>query len=188
MKIAIAVTGASGAIYAQRLFHHLRRIQAGGGVAEVAVVWSETARQVWAAEMPAATLPEDGPPFRSFHKSDFNAPFASGSAGYDALLIAPCSTGTLGRIAAGVSGDLIIRGADVMLKERKKLVLLVRETPYNLIHLRAMTAVTEAGGIILPASPSFYSKPQTLAEAADTVVLRALQLCGIEAGGFKWGA
>ncbi len=187
MKIAIAVTGASGAVYAQRLFHHLRRIQAAGGVQEVAVVWSETARQVWEAEMPAGTLPDDGAPFRTFHKNDFNAPFASGSAGYDALIIAPCSTGTLGRIAAGVSGDLIIRGADVMLKERRKLVLLVRETPYNLLHLRAMTAITEAGGIICPASPSFYSRPQSLEEAADTVVHRALQLCGVDAGGYKWG-
>ena len=188
MKIALAVTGASGALYAQCLFGHLRQLMAAGRVQEVSVVWSETARQVWEAEMPAGTLPGDGPPFRIFHKSDFSAPFASGSAGYDALIIAPCSTGTLGRIAAGVSGDLIIRGADVMLKERRKLVLLVRETPYNLLHLRAMTAITEAGGIICPASPSFYSRPQTLEEAADTVALRALQLCGLDAGGFKWGA
>ena len=186
MKIAVAVTGASGSLYAHLLLQQLRRLYAAGAVQEVAVVWSTTARQVWEAELPG-TLPEDGAPFRNFERSDFKAPFASGSAGYDALIICPCSTGTLGRIAAGVSGDLIIRGADVMLKERKKLVLIVRETPYNLIHLRAMTTVTEAGGIICPASPSFYSRPQNLEEAALTVVHRALQLCGLDAGGYRWG-
>ncbi len=186
MKLAVAITGASGALYARVLLAELRRLHAAGKVREVAVVWSTTARQVWAQELDGE--PEDGPPFRVFDKTDFNAPFASGSAGYDALLICPCSTGTLGRIAAGVSGDLVIRGADVMLKERRKLVLVVRETPYNLLHLRAMTAVTEAGGIICPASPSFYSRPQNLEDAVKTVVHRALQLCGIDAGGYRWGS
>jgi len=95
--------------------------------------------------------------------------------------------GTLGRIAGGISNDLITRAADVMLKERKKLVCVVRETPYNLIHLKNMTAVTEAGGIICPATPSFYSQPQTLEDAVKTVTGRALQLCGIETNGFRWG-
>lgn len=187
MKIALAITGASGSIYAHLLLQALRSLQNSGKIEEVSVVWSETARQVWAAEM-NDQLPDDGPPFRNFDRKDFNAPFASGSAGYDALMICPCSTGTLGRIAAGISGDLIIRGADVMLKERKKLILIVRETPYNLLHLRAMTAITEAGGIILPASPSFYSRPQNMEQLALTVVHRALQLCGLDAGGFKWGS
>lgn len=186
MKIALAITGASGSIYAQLMLQALRQLQQQGAVQEVAVVWSETARQVWASELPEE-MPADGPPFRTFDRQDFRAPFASGSAGYDGLIVCPCSTGTLGRIAAGVSGDLIIRGADVMLKERRKLVLIVRETPYNLLHLRAMTAITEAGGIICPASPSFYSLPQTMDDLALTVVHRALQLCGLDAGGFKWG-
>lgn len=186
MKIALAITGASGSIYAQLMLQALRQLHQQGAVTELSVVWSETARQVWAAERPEQA-PADGPPFRMFSRQDFSAPFASGSAGYDALIICPCSTGTLGRIAAGVSGDLIIRGADVMLKERRKLVLVVRETPYNLLHLRAMTAITEAGGIICPASPSFYSLPQTMEELALTVVHRALQLCGLDSGGFKWG-
>lgn len=187
MKIALAITGASGSIYAHLMLQALRRLQEAGKISEVSVVWSETARQVWAEELPETT-PEDGPPFRKFSRKDFNAPFASGSAGYDALIICPCSTGTLGRIAAGVSGDLIIRGADVMLKERKKLVLIVRETPYNLLHLRAMTTITEAGGVICPASPSFYSRPQTMEALALTIVHRALQLCGLNAGGFRWGS
>jgi 4-hydroxy-3-polyprenylbenzoate decarboxylase len=186
MKLAVAITGASGSIYAKLLLRELRRLLERGAVQEVSVVWSSTAKQVWEAELDEA--PQDGPPFRLFEKTDFNAPFASGSAGYDAMIICPCSTGTLGRIAAGVSGDLVIRGADVMLKERRKLVLLVRETPYNLIHIRAMKTITEAGGIICPASPSFYSRPQTLEDAAKTVVHRALQLCGIDPGGYKWGS
>lgn len=186
MKIALAITGASGSIYARLLLEALRGLHADGKVSEVSVVWSTTARQVWEAELPGM-VPNDGASFRLFDRNDFRAPFASGSAGYDAMIICPCSTGTLGRIAAGVSGDLVIRGADVMLKERKKLVLVVRETPYNLLHLRAMTAITEAGGIICPASPSFYSLPQTMEALALTVVHRALQLCGLDAGGFKWG-
>ena len=127
-------------------------------------------------------------PFKVYGKEDFFAPFASGSAGYDALIICPCSMGTLGRIASGISNDLITRAADVLLKERKKLICVVRETPYNLIHLRNMTAVTEAGGIICPATPSFYSKPQTIEEAAETVVDRALQLAGIDIKTYRWGA
>ena len=115
------------------------------------------------------------------------APFASGSSSYTALIICPCSMGTLGRIAGGISNDLVTRTADVMLKERCKLICVVRETPYNLIHLRNMTAVTEAGGIICPATPSFYSKPQTIEEAAYTVIHRVLQLAGIESDGYRWG-
>ncbi|HVE61068.1 MAG TPA: UbiX family flavin prenyltransferase, partial [Chitinophagaceae bacterium] len=113
--------------------------------------------------------------------------FASGSAQYDAMIIIPCSMGTLARIAAGISNDLVTRGADVMLKERKKLVLVLRETPYNLIHIKNMKTVTLAGGIICPASPSFYSKPQTIEQAASTVVDRVLDLAGIKNESFRWG-
>lgn len=178
VKIAVAVTGASGSIYAERLLLALRNAPA-----ETHLVWSSNARTVW--ELERGPVPDF--PFKAWEKTDFFAPFASGSAGFDALIICPCSMGMLGRIAAGVSDDLVTRAADVMLKERRKLICVPRETPYNLIQLRNMTAVTEAGGIICPASPSFYSKPQTLEEAADTVVQRILQLVGIAHRGFKWG-
>jgi 4-hydroxy-3-polyprenylbenzoate decarboxylase len=183
LKIAVAITGASGAIYTKLLLDKLQTLK--DWLKEVSLVYSANAPFVWEYE-----LGHDGHkhyPFKVWDKNDFLAPFASGSAGYDALIICPCSMGTLGRIAAGISNDLITRGADVMLKERRKLICMVRETPYNLIHLRNMTAVTEAGGIICPATPSYYSKPQTLEQAADTVVLRVLQLAGIDAQGYRWG-
>lgn len=183
-KIAVAVTGASGSVYARLLLNRLSRME--DQVQEVGLVWSDNARAVWLHELGHEEY--NGYSFRVWDKRDFNAPFASGSAGYDALVICPCSMGTLGRIAAGTSNDLISRTADVMLKERRTLVCVVRETPYNLIHLKNMLTITETGGIICPATPSFYSKPQTLEEAADTVVQRALQLCGLETGGYKWGA
>jgi 4-hydroxy-3-polyprenylbenzoate decarboxylase len=179
VKIAVAVTGASGSIYAERLLLALREAPA-----ETHVVWSSNARTVW--ELERGRLPEELP-FKVWDKGDFFAPFASGSAGFDALIICPCSMGTLGRIAGGISDDLITRAADVMLKERRKLICVLRETPYNLIQIRNMATVTEAGGIMCPASPSFYSKPQTLEEAADTVVQRVLQLAGVPHAGFRWG-
>ncbi len=182
MKIAVAVTGASGSIYSKVL---LKKLQAlGDQVKEVGLVWSSNAHTVWEQELEDKEY--NNYPFRVWDKNDFMAPFASGSSGYSALIICPCSMGTLGRIAGGISNDLVTRAADVMLKERRKLVCVVRETPYNLIHLRNMTTVTEAGGIICPATPSFYSKPKTIEEVAETVVNRALHLAGIDAGGYKW--
>ena len=183
MKIVVGVTGASGAIYAKILFEQLLLLK--GMITEVGVVWSDNAYTVWEEELMDTDYKNI--PFKKWGKTDFHAPFASGSANYQAMIICPCSMGTLGRIAGGISNDLITRTADVMLKERRKLICMVRETPYNLIHLRNMTAVTEAGGIICPASPSFYSKPKTIEDAAKTVVLRALQLAGIQAGGYQWG-
>ena len=180
-KIAVAVTGASGSIYARQLLRYLSKT-----AAAVHLVWSSNARTVWQQEL--GDEDHSAFPFKVWDKGDFFAPFASGSAGFDALIICPCSMGTLGRIAAGISNDLITRAADVMLKERRKLICVVRETPYNLIHLRAMTAVTEAGGIICPATPSFYSRPQTLDEVADTVVHRVLQLAELPVDGYRWGA
>ena len=115
------------------------------------------------------------------------APFASGSGDYNIMIIVPCSMGTLGRIAAGISGDLISRAADVVLKERRKLICVVRETPYNLIQLRNMESVTLAGGIICPATPSFYSKPKTIEELAATVIDRVLDLAGIKIDTYRWG-
>lgn len=184
MKIAVAVTGASGSVYAKVLLEKLQQLKE--QVTEVGLVWSANAHTVWQHEL-NNTMYETFP-FKVWDKHDFMAPFASGSAGYDALIICPCSMGTLGRIAAGMSNDLVTRAADVMLKERKKLICVVRETPYNLIHLRNMITVTEAGGIICPATPSYYSKPQTIEEAAYTVVHRVLQLAGVDADGYKWGS
>ncbi len=184
MKIAVAVTGASGAIYAKVLLDKLLEVKTPAD--EIGLVWSDNARTVWEHELGNADYKNY--PIKIWEKNDFMAPFASGSAGYDALIICPCSMGTAGRIAAGISNDLITRAADVMLKERRKLICVVRETPYNLIHLKNMTAITEAGGIICPATPSFYSKPQTAEEIAYTVIHRVLQLAGIEASGYKWGS
>ena len=115
------------------------------------------------------------------------APFASGSGDYDTMIIAPCSMGTLGRIASGISGDLISRAADVILKERRKLICVVRDTPYSLVHIRNMETVTLAGGIICPATPSFYSKPKTIEEVAATVVDRVIDLAGLKNETFRWG-
>lgn len=183
MKIAIAVTGASGAIYAQLLLKKLQLLQE--QVEEVAVVWSDNAKTVWLEEL--GNKEYEQIPFITWDKHDYYAPFASGSADYKALIICPCSMGTLGRIANGISDNLITRAADVMLKERRTLVCVTRELPLNLVHINNMKTVTEAGGIICPASPSFYHRPKTLEEAALTVVDRALQLCGLETKGFKWG-
>lgn len=141
---------------------------------------SETAEKVWAYELPGSPL--DTTPFTRYAPADFFSPPASGSAGYDAMIIVPCSVGTLGRIAAGTAEDLMTRAADVILKERKKLVLVVRETPYSRIHLQNMLTVTDAGGIICPASPGFYHHPADLAALCSTVVDRALALAGIETG------
>jgi 4-hydroxy-3-polyprenylbenzoate decarboxylase len=184
MKIAVAVTGASGSVYTKVLLDSLVKLQQ--QVKEIGVVWSDNARTVWQHELGNEDYADY--PFKVWDKNDFMAPFASGSAGYDALIICPCSMGTAGRIATGVSNDLITRAADVMLKERRKLICVVRETPYNLVHLRNMTTITEAGGIICPATPSFYSNPATIEEAAYTVIHRVLQLAGINADGYRWGS
>ena len=183
MKIAVAVTGASGSIYAKVLLEKLQELK--DQVEEVSIVWSDNALIVWQHEL--GNKEYEKYTFRTWDKNDFMAPFASGSSSYEALIICPCSMGTLGRIANGISNDLVTRAADVMLKERRKLICVVRETPYNLIHLRNMTTVTEAGGIICPATPSFYSNPKTPEETAYTVIQRVLQLAGLKAGGYKWG-
>lgn len=173
MNVVVGVTGASGAIYAQRLLRALRQID--GVTAHV--VFSKVARLVWKEELGIGT---DGLGFPVYGQADFAAAFASGSARFDGMVVVPCSAGCLGRIAAGTSPDLIARAADVSLKERRPLVLVLRESPYSLIQIRNMATVTEAGAIVLPASPSFYSKPQTVAEVADTVVARALDRLGID--------
>lgn len=183
MKLVVAVTGASGSIYAKVLFDKLKTLSS--QLEEVGVVMSENAKLVWEHELGNKNYSEND--FTLFDKNNFMAPFASGSAKYSAMIICPCSMGTLGRISSGVSDDLITRAADVMLKERRKLILVVRDTPYNLIHINNMKTVTEAGGIICPATPSFYSQPKTFEELAATVVDRTLELAGFELNTFRWG-
>ncbi len=182
-RIAIAVTGASGSLYARVLIEKLLTLT--GQVEELSLVMTENAKTVWHTELDDRSYEQF--PVRRFGRQDFHAPFASGSGRYDALIVVPCSMGTLGRIASGVSDDLITRAADVMLKERKTLILVARETPYNLIHLKNMETITLAGGIICPATPSFYSRPQTLEDVAATVVDRVIQLAGLQSDGFRWG-
>jgi len=183
MKIAVAITGASGSIYVQQLLHKLTLLK--DQITEVGIVWSDNAKTVWEEEL--GNKDYDQFPFKVWAKNDFYAPFASGSADYQALIICPCSMGTLGRIAGGISDSLITRAADVMLKERRKLICMIREMPYSLVHINNMKTVTEAGGIICPASPSFYHKPKSLEEATQTVVDRLINLAGLQAGGFRWG-
>ncbi|MGZ3837547.1 MAG: UbiX family flavin prenyltransferase [Flavisolibacter sp.] len=182
-KIAVAITGASGSIYASLLLQKMALLKS--QLAELSIVMTDNAKLVWQTELQEGSY--DRFDARYFSTRDFTAPFASGSARYDALIIIPCSMGTLGRIAGGISNDLISRAADVMLKERKTLICVVRDTPYNLVHIRNMETVTLAGGIICPASPSFYSRPQTLEAAAATVVDRVLDLAGLEQDSFRWG-
>ena len=182
-KIAVAITGASGSLYAKLLLDKLTTLTE--QVAELAIVMSDNAKFVWQTEIGGENFTDY--PARYFEKNDFTAPFASGSGGYDCLIIIPCSMGTLGRIAQGISDDLVTRAADVMLKERKKLICVVRDTPYNLMHIRNMETITLAGGIICPATPSFYSKPQSIEDLAMTVVDRVLQLEGLEFKKFEWG-
>lgn len=182
-KIAIAITGASGAVYARLLLDKL--VSLSNQYEEVSIVISKNAKEVWRTELGNEDF--NNYPFRYFDKYDFNAPFASGSAKYNIMIVVPCSMGTLGRIASGVSDDLVTRAADVILKERRKLILMVRETPYNLIHIKNMETVTLAGGIICPATPSFYSRPRTIEEAAATVVDRVLDITGLEQPSYRWG-
>lgn len=182
-KIAIAVTGASGSVYAKVLLDKISALQA--QISEVSLVMSDNAKDVWFYELDNRDY--DKYPFRIFGKNDFFSPIASGSSGYNTLIICPCSMGTLGRIAAGISNDLITRAADVMLKERRKLILITRDTPLNLIHINNMKTVTESGGIICPATPSFYSKPKTIEEVAATVIDRAIDLAGLKQESYRWG-
>jgi 4-hydroxy-3-polyprenylbenzoate decarboxylase len=181
-KIIVSVSGASGAIYAKVLFDKLLSVK--NQLAKVGVIMSDNARDVWKYELGNENY--QNYPFDFYSKNDFMAPFASGSARYDTLIICPCSMGTLGRIASGISNDLTTRAADVILKERRKLILVVRDTPYNLIHINNMKTVTEAGGIICPASPSFYSKPNSFEQLAATVIDRIMDLSGLEIDSYRW--
>jgi 4-hydroxy-3-polyprenylbenzoate decarboxylase len=182
-KIVIAITGASGAIYAKQVLDKLLAMKDQWD--ELAVIMTANAREVWKTEL--ANEDYGRYPVIFYGQQDFHAPFASGSGQYNTMIIIPCSMGTLGRIAAGVSNDLITRAADVVLKERRKLICVARDTPYNLIHIRSMETITLAGGIICPATPSFYSRPATIEELAATVTDRVLDLAGFDISTFRWG-
>jgi flavin prenyltransferase len=181
-KIVVAISGASGSIYAKVLLDKLLGLKAQWK--ELSIVMTDNARYVWQYELGNEDYKDY--PVRFFQKNDFTAPFASGSGQYNTMIVIPCSMGTLGRIANGISDDLITRAADVILKERRRLILAVRDTPYNLIHIRNMEQITLAGGIICPATPSFYSKPQTLEDVAATVVDRILDLAGLQVNTYRW--
>ena len=174
MKLVVAVSGASGAPYAKKLLDFLAEHGPRHGVS-ADLVFTTTAKQVWAQEIGAPPRY----PFETWSNQDFTAPFASGSSLYDAMVVVPCSAGALSRIAYGISADLVGRAADVMLKERRRLVLVLRETPISLVHARAMTQVIEAGAFVMPASPSFYSGARTVDELVGTVVARVLDRLGL---------
>lgn len=181
-KIIVAVTGASGSIYAKLLLDNLQVLSE--QIERVAVVMSDNAKEVWRFEL--GNEDYNNYPFDFYQKMDFNAPFASGSARFDTMIIMPCSMGTIARIAHGISNDLISRAADVVLKERRKLIAVVRDTPFSLIHINNLKTVTEAGGIICPAVPSFYSLPKTIEDLAQTVVSRVIDLAGLEQQSYRW--
>ena len=182
-KIVIAITGASGSIYAKVLLDKLLAIPSQWN--ELSVVLTENAKEVWKTELNNDSYLDY--PIKYYTQQDFMAPFASGSGQYNTMIIVPCSMGTLGRIASGISNDLISRSADVILKERRKLICVIRDTPYNLVHIRNMETITLAGGIIAPATPSFYSNPTTLEQVAATVIDRVLDLAGLEIKTYRWG-
>ena len=181
-KIIVAITGASGSIYAKVLLDQLVVLK--DQIDAVGIVMSKNAKDVWEFELGNDSYKDY--PFKYYEKNDFMAPFASGSAQYKTMIVAPCSMGTLARIATGVSNDLITRAADVILKERRKLILINRDTPLNLIHINNMKMITEAGGIIMPASPSFYSKPINFEELAATVINRVIDLADLKKDSYRW--
>lgn len=182
-KIVVAVTGASGSIYAKVLLDKL--LQLPNPIDELSLLMTPNAKEVWKTELHHDSYLNL--PVKYYEQQDFHAPFASGSGQYNTMIIIPCSMGTLGRIANGISNDLITRAADVVLKEKRKLICVARETPYNLIHIKNMETITLAGGIICPATPSFYSRPQTLEEVAATVVDRVIDLASLPNPTYRWG-
>jgi flavin prenyltransferase len=181
-KIVLAVTGASGALYSLKLLEKLQQLKS--PPEEIAVIFSDTAREIWEAETGQKYIAAF--PAKEYGNKSFYAPFASGSSQFDTMIICPASMGAIGRIANGTSDDLVARSADVMLKERRRLILVPREAPYNLIHIKNLMAVTEAGAIVCPASPSFYSNPKTIDDLVMTVVDRIVDLAGFDSNGFRW--
>lgn len=182
-KVVVGIGGSSGAIYARLLLERLCQLK--DQVEEVNVVMSRNAVVNWNLEMPDTPISRFG--FRVYGNEDFTAPFASGSARFSPMIICPCSMGTLARITHGLSDDLMTRAADVILKERRQLIVVPRETPFSLIHLDNMRKLTEAGAIVCPAIPSFYSGATSMEEVCLTVIDRVLDLAGFRIETFRWG-
>ena len=183
-KLILGLGGSSGAIYARLLLDRLSEIS--DQVAETGIVMSRNAIINWDLENPLHSVAQYG--HKVYASDDFMAPFASGSSRFDVMIICPCSMGTIARIAAGFSDDLMTRAADVMLKERRKLIIVPREAPYSLIHLDNMRRLTEAGAVICPASPSFYSRPESIDAMCMTVIDRVLDLAGFAVTSYRWGS
>jgi flavin prenyltransferase len=193
-KIVVAIGGSSGSIYAKVLLDKLTTLSE--QIESVGIVMSDNAVLNWAYELGEAfdikkyQNTEGGTSahstFKFYEKMDFFAPFASGSAKYETMIVCPCSMGLLARMATGVSNDLVTRAADVILKERRRLIVIPRDTPLSLIHLKNMTTLTEAGAIICPATPSFYSRPTSFEALAATVIDRVLDLAGLELDSYRW--
>ena len=181
-KIVLAITGASGSVYALKLIEKLQKLKS--PPEEIAVIFSDTAREIWEAETGQKFLAAF--PAKEYGNKTFYTPFASGSSQFETMIICPASMGTIGRIANGTSDDLIARSADVILKERRRLIIVPRESPYNLIHINNLKTVTLSGAIVCPASPSFYSNPKTIDDLVMTVVDRIIDLAGFESNGFRW--
>ena len=181
-KIILAITGASGSVYAKDLIERLSCLK--NPPSEIAVILSDTAKEIWKHETREEFIIT--PPLKGYENKSFFAPFASGSSSYDTMIICPASMGTVGRIANGTSDDLIARAADVILKERRKLIVVPREAPYNLIHIKNLETLTLAGAIICPASPSFYSNPETIDDLVRTVTERIIALAGFQSDSYRW--
>jgi len=174
-RIVIGISGASGAPYAARLCHVLDLLRETEDL-DVSIVLSRTAPRVWEQECAENIFDL---PFPIYQGRDYSAPFASGSADCHGMVIVPASMSCVARIAHGISDDLLTRAADVMIKERRSLVVVPRESPLSSIHLQNMLLLSQSGAVIMPASPSFYGRPATLAEALDTIVARILDHLGI---------
>lgn len=181
-KIIVGVTGASGSIYAKCLFDKIISVKE--QLSDCGVIFSHMAKKVWEYELGNTKFKDL--PFKIYEPEDFFAPFASGSSNYKTMIICPCTMGTLGRIASGISNDLMTRAADVILKEKRKLILVPRESPYSLIHLKNMEILATAGAVILPASPSFYRRPASLEEVIETVIDRILDHAGFTVNTRRW--
>lgn len=182
-KIVLGLGGSSGSIYARLLLERLQALSE--QVSECAIVASDNALTNWRIEQGDIDISSYG--FKIYDKRNFFAPFASGSANFDTMIICPCSMGLMARVAHGISDDLMTRSADVILKERRRLIIVPRETPYNLIHIENMRSLTLAGAVICPATPSFYSNPKTVDEVAMTVTDRVLDLAGLRIDTYRWG-
>ena len=181
-KIVLAITGASGSMYARTLIDKLQNLES--APAEIAVILSSTARDIWMDEIGSKF--ESKATAKEYDNNTYYAPFASGSSMYDTMIICPASMGITGRIANGTSDDLIARTADVILKERRRLILVPREMPFSLIHVENLRKLLLAGAIVCPASPSFYSKPETIGDLVNTVVDRIIDLAGFKNNTYRW--